>query len=237
VNNQEELASATRLAFKRKARQLMESGVMMIDPSTVYIEDTVAVEPAALLYPNVFLRGETSVGAYTVIESGCIITDTKIADNVHVKAGCYFDRSTVGANAEMGPYAHLRPGSEIGEECKDGNFVEMKKEKFAKRAKASHLTYLGDAEIGENTNIGCGVITCNYAADRKKYQTKIGKDVFVGSDSQFIAPVSVGDGAYIGSGSTITKDVPPGALAVSRTKQTIREDYVPRTGPKAPEKK
>jgi len=231
VNNQAELASATKLAFKRKAKKLMETGVMMIDPSSVYIEDTVTIEPAALLYPNVFLRGETSIGAYSVIESGCMFTDAKIANNVHVKAGCYIDKSSVAANAEMGPYAHLRPGTEIGEECKVGNFVEMKKVKFAKGAKASHLTYLGDAEVGENTNIGCGVITCNYAADRKKYVTKIGKDVFVGSDSQFIAPVSVGDGAYIGSGSTITKDVPPGALAVSRAKQVIREDYVPRATP------
>jgi len=228
VNNQAELASATKLAFLRKAAKLMDSGVMMIDPSSVYIEDTVSIEPAALLYPNVFLRGETKIGAYSVVESGCMITDAAIADNVHIKAGCYIDRSTVAANVEMGPYAHLRPGTEIGEECKVGNFVEMKKVKFGRGAKASHLTYLGDAEIGENTNIGCGTITCNYAADRKKYVTKIGKDVFVGSDSQFVAPVTVGDGAYIGSGSTITKDVPAGALAVSRSKQVNRESYVPR---------
>lgn len=231
VNDQLELASATRLAFKRKARQLLASGVMMIDPSAVFIEDTVKIEPAALLYPNVFLRGETTIGGYSVIESGSMLTDAKIAGNVHIKAGCYIDKSSVDANAEVGPYAHLRPGTEIGEECKVGNFVEMKKVKFGKGAKASHLTYLGDAEVGENTNIGCGVITCNYAADRKKYVTKIGKDVFVGSDSQFIAPVTVGDGAYVGSGSTITKDVPPGALAVSRAKQIIREDYVPRATP------
>lgn len=227
VNNQVELAAATKSAFMRKANKLMESGVMMLDPTTAYIEDTVTIEPAALIYPNVFLRGETKLGAYTVIESGCVITDAKIAANVHVKAGCYIDKSSVGANTELGPYAHLRPSTEVGEECKVGNFVELKKVKFGNGAKASHLTYLGDAEIGENTNIGCGVITCNYAADRKKYVTKIGKDVFVGSDSQFVAPISIGDGAYIGSGSTITKDVPAGALAVSRAKQIVRENYVP----------
>lgn len=234
VNTQAELASATVLAFKRKAAKLMEAGVMMLQPDAVFIEDTCEVEPAAFIYPNVFLRGETKIGAYSVVETGCVITDAKIANNVHIKAGCYIDRSTIAANVEMGPYAHLRPGTEIGEECKIGNFVEMKKVKFAKGAKASHLTYLGDAEIGENTNIGCGTITCNYAVDRKKYVTKIGKDVFVGSDTQFIAPVTIGDGAIIGSGSTITKDVPPGSLAVSRAKQVVKENYTPRSPDTAP---
>lgn len=236
VNTQAELASATKMAFARKAAKLMETGVMMIQPETVYVEDTVSVEPAALLYPNVFLRGETKIGAFSVVESGCMLTDAKVAENVHIKAGCYVDKASVAANVEMGPYAHLRPGTEVGEECKVGNFVEMKKVKFGKGAKASHLTYLGDAEIGEGTNIGCGTITCNYAADKKKYVTKIGKDVFVGSDTQFIAPVTIGDGAYIGSGSTITKDVPPGALAVSRARQTVKENYVPRS-PSKDEKK
>jgi bifunctional UDP-N-acetylglucosamine pyrophosphorylase/glucosamine-1-phosphate N-acetyltransferase len=229
VNNQKELSRATRLAFKRKAEQLMESGVMMIQPATCFIEDTVKVAPAAMIYPNVFLRGQTEVGALSVIESGCMLTDAKIGDNVHVKAGCYVQSSSVGDGTELGPYAHLRPGSEVAEECKIGNFVELKKVKFGKGAKASHLTYLGDAEVGENTNIGCGVITCNYAVDKKKYVTKIGKDVFVGSDSQFIAPITIGDGSFIGSGSTITKDVPPGSLAVTRAKQTIIENYVPRS--------
>lgn len=228
VNNQIELAAATTLAFKRKAQKLMESGVMMMHPESVFIEDTCTIAPAAMVYPNVILRGDTKIGAYSVIESGCVIGDSVIGDNVHIKAGCYLDKAVVASNVDMGPYAHLRPGTEIGEECKVGNFVEMKKVKFGKGAKASHLTYLGDAEIGENTNIGCGTITCNYAADKKKYVTKIGKDVFVGSDSQFVAPVSVGDGAYIGSGSTITKDVPPGALAISRSKQVTYENYVPK---------
>ncbi len=229
VNNQKELSEATKLAFKRKAEQLMESGVMMIQPQTVYIEDTCTVAPAAMIYPNVFLRGQTSIGALSVIESGCMITDAKIAENVHIKSGCYITSSTVASNTELGPYAHLRPGTEVGEDCKVGNFVEFKKVKFGKGAKAGHLTYLGDAEVGENTNIGCGTITCNYAVDKKKYVTKIGKDVFVGSDTQFIAPITIGDGSYIGSGSTITKDVPPGSLAVSRAKQTVIENYVPRS--------
>ena len=229
VNTQAELASATKLAFRRKARALMEAGVIVLNPNAVYVEDSVQVEAAAVLYPNVFLRGRTAVGAFSVIETGCTLTDAKIGANVHVKAGCYVDQASVAAGTEMGPYAHLRPGTEVGENCKVGNFVEMKKVKFASGAKASHLTYLGDAEIGENTNIGCGTITCNYAADKKKYPTRIGRDVFVGSDTQFVAPITVGDGAVIGSGSTITKDVPAGALAVARGKQIIKENYVPKT--------
>jgi bifunctional UDP-N-acetylglucosamine pyrophosphorylase/glucosamine-1-phosphate N-acetyltransferase len=216
------------LAFKRKAKRLMESGVMMMQPATAFIEDGVEIAPAAIVFPNVHLRGATKVGAYSVIESGCVISNTVLGENVHAKAGCYMDGAIVGSNVDVGPYAHLRPGTEIGDECKVGNFVEMKKVKFGRGAKASHLTYLGDAEVGEDTNIGCGTITCNYAADRKKYKTVIGKDVFVGSDSQLVAPVTIGDGAVIGSGSTITKDVPAGALAVTRAKQFIKENYVPK---------
>lgn len=227
VNNQAELAEATGLAFTRKAARLMENGVMMMQPSSVFVEDTVEVGAAAVLYPNVFLRGKTKIGAFSVVETGCVLTDAAIGDNVHIKAGCYVDQAIVAKGTQMGPYAHLRPGTDIGEDCKVGNFVEMKKVKFAKGAKASHLTYLGDAEIGENTNIGCGTITCNYAADHKKYVTKIGKNVFVGSDTQFVAPISIGDNAVIGSGSTITKDVPANALAVARGRQVIRENYVP----------
>src|SRR5690606_16675712 len=134
----------------------------------------------------------------------------------------------VRTKAVVGPYARLRPKTEVGDDARDGNFVEMKNVKFGAGAKANHLAYLGDAEIGERTNIGCGTITCNYAVDKKKYKTAIGKDVFVGSDSQFVAPVNVGDGAVIGSGSTITKDVPAGALAVGRARQVIKENYQPK---------
>ncbi|NJL24836.1 MAG: bifunctional UDP-N-acetylglucosamine diphosphorylase/glucosamine-1-phosphate N-acetyltransferase GlmU [Calothrix sp. SM1_5_4] len=232
VNTQGELALATAQAFRRKADRLMEAGVIVVRPDQVFIEESVEVAAAAVLYPNVFLRGATRIGAFTVIEPGCVLSDAVIGGNVHVKAGCYIDHASVGDGVKMGPYAHLRPGTEVGDECHVGNFVEMKKVKFGRGAKANHLTYLGDAEIGENTNIGCGTITCNYAVDRKKYVTKIGKDVFVGSDSQFIAPVTVGDGAVIGSGSTITKDVPAGALAVGRARQIVKENYVPNQGSK-----
>lgn len=229
VNTQLELAAATKMAFARKAERLMESGVMMLQPELTFVEDTVTVEPAAILYPNVFLRGKTTVGGFTVIEPGCVLTDAVIGANVHLKAGCYITEASLGAESDMGPYAQLRPGTVVAENCHIGNFVEMKKVKFGKGAKAGHLTYLGDAEVGENTNIGCGTITCNYAADKKKYVTKIGANVFVGSDTQFVAPVSIGDGAVIGSGSTITKDVPAGALAVTRAPLIIKENYKPRS--------
>lgn len=228
VNTQLELARATQLAFQRKARRLLDSGVMMVQPDLVFCEDQVTIEAGTMVYPQVHLKGATKIGAMCVIESGCTVNDSQVANNVHIKSGCYIEGAKVAAHSDLGPYAHLRPGTEIGEQCKVGNFVEMKKVKFGNGAKASHLTYLGDAEVGENSNIGCGTITCNYAVDLKKYKTTIGKNVFVGSDSQLVAPVTVGDGAIIGSGSTITKDVPAGALAVARGRQTNIENYSPK---------
>jgi bifunctional UDP-N-acetylglucosamine pyrophosphorylase/glucosamine-1-phosphate N-acetyltransferase len=226
VNSQEELAKATRLLFARKRRALMDEGVLMIDPKTTYIEDEVEVGPGTVLYPGVYLRGRTKVGAYCMIEPGSYLAHTKVADGVHVKAYSYFENSTIGAKASIGPFARLRPDTEIGPEAHVGNFVEMKKVKFGARSKAGHLTYLGDATIGEDVNIGCGTITCNYAVDKQKYRTVIGDRVFVGSDTQFVAPIEIGSDAVIGSGSTITKDVPARALAVARGKQFVKENWV-----------
>jgi bifunctional UDP-N-acetylglucosamine pyrophosphorylase/glucosamine-1-phosphate N-acetyltransferase len=141
-----------------------------------------------------------------------------------IKANTYIEKSIVHSKASLGPFARLRPETEIGEEAHIGNFVELKKVKFGAKSKAGHLTYLGDAEIGIDTNIGCGTITCNYAVDRKKYKTKIGDNVFVGSDSQFVAPVAVGNNAVIASGSTITEDVPDKALAIARARQVNKEN-------------
>ena len=225
VNDQSELARATKLLFRRKARRLMEEGVLMIDPDCTYIEESVSVGPGSVIYPNVFLRGNTKIGSFTVIESNVFMSESEVADSVQIRAGSYLEQVIVKSRATVGPYARLRPGTSIGEEAHVGNFVEMKKVQFGKKSKAGHLTYLGDAEIGEEVNIGCGTITCNYAADRKKYKTKIGNRVFVGSDTQFVAPITVGDDAVIGSGSTITKDVPAKALAVARGKQFIKENY------------
>lgn len=228
VNTQLELAKATRLIFKRKAMKLLEDGVLMIDPRTTYVEESVEIGAGSVLYPNVFIRGRSRIGSFTVIESNTFISDSEVGDSVQVRAGSYFEGAKVFNKATVGPYARLRPETEIGEEAHVGNFVEMKKVKFGKKSKAGHLTYLGDADIGEEVNVGCGTITCNYAADKKKYKTKIGNRVFVGSDTQFIAPVEIGDDAIIGSGSTITKDVPAKALAVARGRQIIKENYTPK---------
>jgi bifunctional UDP-N-acetylglucosamine pyrophosphorylase/glucosamine-1-phosphate N-acetyltransferase len=226
VNTQVELARASRLVYRRNAKRLMEAGVLMLDPTTVYIESNVTINAGAVIYPNVFLRGDTTIGSFSVIEPNCFLVDAEIGESVQVRAGSYIEKATLHNKSSVGPYARLRPETEIGEEAHVGNFVEMKKVKFGKKSKAGHLTYLGDAEIGEEVNIGCGTITCNYAVDKSKYKTKIGNRVFVGSDSQFVAPVTIGDDAVIGSGSTITKDVPERALAVARGKQFVKENYV-----------
>lgn len=225
VNTQLELARANRILYRRKARELMESGVLMLDPWSAFIEEDVTVKPGAVLHAHVHLRGKTEVGSFTSIEPNCYIRDTKIGESVVVKANCYFENTVISNKATVGPFARLRPETEIGEEAHVGNFVEMKKVKFGAKSKAGHLTYLGDAEVGTDTNIGCGTITCNYAVDHKKYRTKIGDGVFVGSDSQFVAPVTVGDRAIIASGSTITEDVPAEALAIARGRQVNKEKY------------
>jgi bifunctional UDP-N-acetylglucosamine pyrophosphorylase / glucosamine-1-phosphate N-acetyltransferase len=215
----------------------MEEGVLMIDPRTTYVEEDVVIGPGTVIYPGVYLRGKTTIGPFSVIEPNCYIAHSKLADGVVVKVGTYMEQAVVESKASIGPYAHLRPGTEIGTEAHIGNFVELKKTKFGKRSKAGHLTYLGDALIGEDVNIGCGTITCNYAADKKKYRTKIGDRTFVGSDTQFVAPVEIGADAVIGSGSTITKDVPAKALAVARGKQVIKENYTPKQVEAKPEQK
>ncbi len=229
VNTQAELAKATQLTFLKKAKDLMDEGVIVLDPNNIYIEDSVKVGMGAVLYPGVYLRGNTQVGSYSVIEPNCFIYNSQIAPGVVIKAMSHLEDSVVLLKAQVGPYARLRPGSQVGEEARIGNFVELKNVKFGKGSKAGHLSYLGDAEIGENVNIGCGTITCNYAADKKKYKTIIGDNTFVGSDSQFVAPISVGKNVVIGSGSTITKDVPDGSLAVARSKQFVKENYKPKS--------
>ena len=225
VNSQEELARATRILFARKCRELMAAGVLIIDPRTTYVEEEVEVGPGSVLYPGAYLRGKTRIGSCCVLEPNCYVAHSRIDDGVHVKAGSYIEETVLSARASVGPYARLRPGTEVGIEAHVGNFVEMKKTKFGARSKAGHLSYLGDATIGEDVNVGCGTITCNYAVDRGKYRTTIGDRVFIGSDTQFVAPIEVGDDAVIGSGSTITKDVPARALAVARGRQIIKENY------------
>jgi len=225
VNNQLELALASRSLYRRKALELLDAGVTIIDPAATYIESDVKVGSGTVIHPGCMITGKTVIGSDCVVEGHCQIRSSRIGDGVEIRWGTLIDESEVSNGAVVGPYARLRPESVIGESAHIGNFVEIKKTRVGARAKANHLAYLGDAEIGEDTNIGCGTITCNYAVNHKKYKTKIGKRVFVGSDSQFVAPVTIGDDAVIGSGSTITKDVPEKALAVARARQFVKPDY------------
>ena len=225
VNTQLELARATQFVFRQKAKELLAAGVVMIDPRSTYIEESVSVGAGSVIYPGVHLKGNTTLGSFCVVEPNCFISDSEIHESVQIRMGSHLEKCVVKGRAVLGPYARIRPETELGEEVQIGNFVELKKTVMAKGAKAAHLSYLGDAEVGEKANIGCGTITCNYAVDRKKYQTKIGSGVFVGSDSQLVAPVSVGDNAIIASGSTITRNVPANALAIGRSRQENKENY------------
>jgi bifunctional UDP-N-acetylglucosamine pyrophosphorylase/glucosamine-1-phosphate N-acetyltransferase len=207
------------------ASRLMAGGVTIYRPDTCVIDAGVEVAPDTVIEPFVQLLGRSRIGAGCLIRSYSVIENCALGDNVLVRQSCVLAGSTVANGAKIGPFAHLRPGSEIGEGAHVGNFVETKKAKLGKGAKANHLTYLGDAEVGEGSNIGAGVITCNYDGVHK-HKTRIGKGVFVGSDSTLVAPVAIEDGAYIGAGSCITKDVPAGALAVARARQVSREGWV-----------
>src|SRR5216684_1708744 len=184
----------------------------------------VAIGPDTVIYPFATLEGKTRVGTGCVIEPGVHLHNVTIGNNVHVKTGTVAEDAVIEDEASIGPYAHLRPGTRLGKHVKVGNFVETKKAVFGEGAKASHLSYIGDAEIGKDVNIGAGTITCNYDGVNK-HKTVLEDGVFIGSDTQLVAPIRVGKGAYVGAGSTITKDVPPDALALSRAPQRVIEGW------------
>jgi len=219
-----ELVALDAQARAAKAARLIEAGVTIFRPDTTVIDPDVQVGPDTVIEPFVQLLGSTRIGSGSHIRSFTVIENCAIGDQVLIRQSCILSDSRVAAGAKIGPFAHLRPGSEIGEEAHIGNFVETKKARVGKGAKASHLTYLGDAEVGEGSNIGAGVITCNYDGVHK-HPTRIGKNAFIGSDSTLVAPVTVGDGAYVGAGSCITKDVPADSLAVGRARQVVKEGW------------
>ncbi len=222
ANSRADLARLESALQTRLAAAAMAGGVTLLRPETVTLEDGVTFEPDAVLEPFVSLSGATHVGAGARIGQGSILRDTKVGPGVTVKAYTVAEGATIGAGSVVGPFARLREGTELEEGVHVGNFVETKKARLKKGAKANHLTYLGDVSVGERTNVGAGVITCNYDGFQK-HRTEIGADVFVGSDTQLVAPVSVGDGAVIGAGSTVTRDVPANAVTTSRVAQRDRE--------------
>ena len=216
-----ELDATLRL---KTAKRLMAQGVTIFRPETCTIDAGVEVAADTVIEPFVQLLGATRIGGDCLIRSYSVIENCTLGNGVLIRQCCVLAESAIANGAKIGPFAHLRPGSEIGEDAHVGNFVETKKAKLGKGAKANHLTYLGDAEVGAGSNIGAGTITCNYDGVRK-HKTTIGKDAFIGSDSTLVAPVEVGDGAYVGAGSCITKDVPVDSLAVSRANQVIKEGW------------
>ncbi|MFA4902335.1 MAG: bifunctional UDP-N-acetylglucosamine diphosphorylase/glucosamine-1-phosphate N-acetyltransferase GlmU [Desulfobaccales bacterium] len=222
INSRQELAEATRTIKRRINDRHMSQGVTLIDPEATYIEPLVTIGQDTIIYPNVYLQGKTVIGEDCLIEASVKIADSNLEKNVHVKMGCVITQSRIGAGVDIGPYAHLRPLSDLRQGVHVGNFVEVKKSVLHEGVKAGHLTYLGDADVGAGTNVGAGTITCNYDGVHK-HRTIIGEKAFIGSNTALVAPVTVGAGAYIGAGSTITKEVPPGKLGISRARQVNLE--------------
>ena len=214
-----------RVTLQRKIHlQHMMSGVTLIHPRSIMIDQQVKIGQDVTIYPGVYLKGRTTIGDFSIIEQNCIISNSTIAQGAHIKHTSNIEESILEEEVQVGPFARLRPGTHLKQKARIGNFVELKKTTLGKNSKANHLTYLGDAEIGNDVNIGCGVITCNFDGFQK-HKTVVEERAFVGSDCQLVAPVRVGKGAYVGSGSTITKNVPKGALAIARSKQVNIEGY------------
>lgn len=227
VNNRVELARAGEHMRGRINEALMVSGVTIIDPQSTYVDFGATVGVDTVIYPGVRLSGTTAIGKKCVIEEGSVITSSKVGDGSTIKSYSVIEDSEVGKENAVGPFARLRPGTVLADKVRIGNFVEVKKSTLGKGSKANHLTYLGDSVIGEGVNIGAGTITCNYDGTNKSV-TKIEDGAFIGSDSQLVAPVTVGKGAYVGSGTTVTKDVPAGSLVITRSPEKVIEGWSAR---------
>lgn len=225
VNSRMELAVVGRHLRQRKNAELMAAGVTIEDPDTTYIDADVTVGPDTIVKPGVSLVSGSVIGTGCIIHSGVRIAGSTVGDGAVVYDHCVVTDSVIGADAAVGPFAHLRGHAELGRRAKVGNFVELKKTRLGDGSKSMHLTYLGDAVIGSGVNIGAGTITCNYDGQRK-HVTTIEDGAFVGSDSQLIAPITIGEGAYVGTGTTVRQDVPAGSLAVSAGKQRNIEGWV-----------
>ena len=224
ANNKQELHQLESILRNMKSEQLLDQGITLMDASRVDLRGEVSAGKDCSIDVNVILEGKITLGENVTIKSNTILCDVTIGDNSVIEAFSHLSSAVVGSNCSIGPYARLREGSEIGNNAKIGNFVETKKTKLGEGAKANHLAYLGDADIGDNANIGAGTITCNYDGTNK-HKTTVGENSFIGTNSSLVAPVNIGKGAYVGAGSVITKDVPDESLAVARGKQVIKEDW------------
>ena len=224
ANNKQELHQLESILRNMKSEQLLDQGITLMDASRVDLRGEVSAGKDCSIDVNVILEGKITLGENVTIKSNVILCDVTIGDNSVIEAFSHLSSAIVGSNCSIGPYARLREGSEIGNNAKIGNFVETKKTKLGEGAKANHLAYLGDADIGDNANIGAGTITCNYDGTNK-HKTTVGENSFIGTNSSLVAPVNIGKGAYVGAGSVITKDVPDESLAVARGKQVIKEDW------------
>jgi len=227
INSRTELAEVSRIVRQTKNEELMAAGVTIIDPATTYIDPDVQVGADTVIHPGVAIEGQSRIGAACEIHSHVRIVDSEIADKAVIQNFCLILGSRIAESASVGPFAHLRPDSVVGEGAKIGNFVELKKTTMGPGSKANHLAYLGDATIGARVNVGAGTITCNYDGT-SKHPTVIEDEAFIGSDTQLIAPVRIGKGAYVAAGSSITEDVPPGALGIARGRQANVAGWVER---------
>jgi len=229
VNDLWELSLVERTLGLRIIEAHARNGVRFLDPWSVLIESSVRIGEGVRIHRGVVLRGDTLIGNRVDIGSNTVLRSVRVGDDVELKAGCYCQDSVIGARAKVGPYAHLRPESFVGSDSKIGNFVELKKTTIGEKSSVAHLSYLGDAKVGDRVNIGCGFVTCNFDGrvidGSRKHVTVIGDDCFIGSDCQAVAPVEIGHGAYIASGSTITRDVEPEALAIARARQENKPGY------------
>lgn len=224
VNTRQQLAEAEGVIRRQIRTRWLEAGVTMVDPSSTWIEADVVIGKDTILHPNVTLEGRTVVGEDTTVYSGVRITDCTVGHRVEILDHCVLRESQIDDEAHIGPFVHLRPGVRVRRKAKVGNFVEMKKTELGEEAKANHLSYLGDATIGRGVNIGAGTITCNYDGVHK-HRTVIGDHVFIGSDTQLVAPVTIGAGTVIAAGTTVTQDVPSDSLVIARVQQVNRAGW------------
>jgi len=224
VNDRKQLAAVAVVQRRRILDRLMEGGVTIVDPASTYIEDTVTIGPDTVVQPQTVIEGATVIGSECVIGAGSHVSGSRLADRVVLKPYSIIEEAAIDEDATLGPFCHLRPGCHIGAGAEIGNFAELKKSRVGKKTKIHHVSYMGDATLGERVNVGAGTITCNYDGQRK-HPTVIGDGVFVGTNSSLVAPLTIGEGAYVAAGSVITRDVPPGALALERSPQVVKDGW------------